>query len=156
MFAKACLKSSGVFGYDDETDQTENNADVKDLYRQATTSKPPKKLFVLGGLHGLDPSGVPSGQEPNEKTTIDPGEATVTLGGVKVTTFALNDIAMKKETGINFVYKNIGIYATKGSDVTPQKQKEILDLIKQYRDSGNYIVLMSWCFSRTWGNSNNL
>jgi hypothetical protein len=139
--AKACLKSKTVFGYDAETDQDENNADVKELYHDATHSKPTKKLVVMGGLHGLDQTGVPSGQDPAEKA---------------VTSFALDDVKMKKDTAINFTYKNLAKYTTKGSDMTPQRQKEVIELIKQYRDSGTYVVLLSWCFSGIWANANGL
>lgn len=156
MIANVCTKHMYLYGYDNETDQDENKADVKELYKLATRSRPPKKLILFGGLHGLDPSGVPSGQEPHEKVNIVPGDEVVTVGGSKVTSFALDDVAMKRNSGINFVYFNLGKYTTKGSDMTDEKQTEVIKQIKIYHASNNYYILMAWCFSRTWALANGL
>lgn len=155
MIAKSS-KDPNVFGYDVETDQDENKSDVKELYHRATSSKPTRKLVVFGGLHGLDPTGVPSGQEPDEKQDIRADDAVVTVNNVRVTTFALDDIAMKKATALNFIYKNLGQYTTAGSDMSPQKQAEIVTLIKGYSNSGNYLILLAWCFSSVWARNNGL
>jgi hypothetical protein len=145
-----------LYAYNNETDQDENKLDATELFRLATKSRPTKKLLIMGGLHGLDPSGVPSGQEPDERDDVRAGEMSVSVGGSKVTTFALNDIDMKRFTGINFTYKNLGKYTTKGSDMTAEKQAEIVKLLKQYHASGDYYILLAWCFSRTWALANGL
>jgi hypothetical protein len=156
MIAQVCPKHMFLYGYNNITDQNENKADATDLYKLATKSRPTRKLLLMGGLHGLDPTGVPSGQEPAEKTALYAGSLDVAVGGSKVTTFALNDIEMKRFTGINFTYKNLGKYTTRGSDMTAEKQAEVIELLKQYHTSNSYYILLCWCFSRTWALANGL
>ncbi len=138
MNSKETTPGSKLYGYDRETYQDENNEDIKNLY-SITAKDKASKLLVIGGLHGYENTGEPTGQEASEK---------------KVCSFSMGDQDNKSVgTGINFVYKNIAKYTTDGSDVTKEKQKEIATLIERYLNGG-YYVLLSWCYSRVWANNN--
>lgn len=144
MHSSSTEKHPHLFGYTDITDQYENDADISDLYSTASKDKA-SKLVVIGGLHGYRDTGEPTGQNPSE-TGLD-------LGDKKICSFAWDDQMNKSVgTGINFIYKNIAKYTTRGSDVTDEKQLEVGKLIKGYLDGG-YYVLLSWCFSRVWAES---
>lgn len=135
MFARCTTKNAKLFGYTTATNQTENDADSAELFKTAARDHA-KKLVVFGGLHGYDPSGAPTGQSVTEKG---------------VCSFSMGDRKSKGVgTGVNFIYENIAKFTTAGSDVTAEKQQEIATKVKRYLDSGNYYVLVSWCFSRVW------
>lgn len=136
LHASATKKNPHLYGYTTYTSQDENDPDIKDLFSQAAKDKA-SKLVVLGGLHGYENTGEPTGQSRSEK---------------KACSFSLGDQANKRFSGINFTYANLAKYTTAGSDVTPDKQKEIAKTIKGYLDGGWY-VLLSWCWSRTWAES---
>lgn len=132
-----CVESkSKVYGYNHATNQNENDNDIKELYSMVTKdSKSVRKLVVVGGLHGYNPTGEPTGQSNQEKN---------------VCSFSMGDQKNKSAgQGIDFIYKNIARYTTDGSDVTDEKQDEIAKLIKDYADAG-YYVLLAWCYSDTW------
>jgi len=157
MIAQFCPKHMYLYGYDVSTGISKVKPDTEELYKLATKSRPTRKLVLIGGLHGLAPSGVPSGQEPDEKTPRYPSDTVVQVGSTQVTSFALDDVAMKRSLpSVNFVYKNISKYTTKGSDMTAEKQAEVVELIKQYHASNTYYILLTWCFSRTWALANGL
>lgn len=164
MIAADCPNSAVVFAYDAPTDNGKTRSDGKEAYELATKSRPTKKLVIVGGLHGMNASGVPCGMSQLEKhDLIAPNGLEwanlniVNVGGVKISSFATKDTAIKGMQGeINFIYKNIGRYATDGSTMTPERQAEVLEIIKGYRDSKNYIVLLAWCYSRAWAISNGL
>lgn len=146
-----------VYGYNTPSEMSMVEDDITHLHGIASKAK--KKLYVIGGVHGYDPSGVPTGQTAVEKldegAALDEGEAdVVVLGGRKVSSFALQDQAVKRlNRSINFTYKSIGKWTTNGSDVKPDKLVELVQTIKRLDESGDWYVLLTWCFSRTWAMS---
>lgn len=93
------------------------------------------KLVVFGGVHGYDGSGEPTGQDSKEK---------------KACSFSMGDRQNKSVgSGVNFTYVNVAKYTTNGSDVTAEKQKEIVKSISEYL-KGGYYVLVAWCYSSVW------
>jgi len=132
-------KNSILYAYLDETDQNENDADIKDLYSLATKSRPTKKLVVFGGIHGYNHTGIPVGQENTEASK-----------------FSTGDQLNKRFTGINFVYENLAKYSTNGSDVSEENLARIIEQVRNYVNSGDYYVLLAWCFSHVWIENNGL
>jgi hypothetical protein len=139
--------SNEIFGYTVASDDDMYINDLKELYSRATKNRPTKKLVVFGGLHGYGPggksySGEPVGQDKSEKSDWS----------IK------NDEYAKKGVGssINFTYKNVAKYTTNGSDVSPEKQAELIQLAKDYADSGDWIVMFAWCYSAEWLNREGL
>ena len=153
MHALAC-GSTLVYGYDTPSEMSMVEEDVTHLHGIA--SKARKKLYLIGGVHGYDPTGIPVGQRTVEKldegAALDVGEADVVqLGGKKISSFALQDQAVKRlNRSINFTYLSIGKWTTNGSDVKPEKLVELVETIKRLNSSGDWYVLLTWCFSRTW------
>jgi hypothetical protein len=134
LHASSTAKHPHLYAYAASTDQDENDPDIAELYKAAAKDKA-KKLVVVGGLHGYDPTGEPVGQTNKQK---------------KACSFSLGDAKNKGPgTGMNFIYMNIAKYTTNGSDVTTAKQQEIAKTIESYLKNDNY-VLLSWCFSRVW------
>lgn len=136
-----------IFGYKTESTDKMYVEDVTELYSIASKSRPTKKLIVFGGLHGYGPgtapySGEPVGQDNPEKTNWS----------IKNEEYAKKGVG----TGINFTYKNVAIYTTDGSEVIEEKQNELIKLAKDYADSGDWIVLIAWCFSVKWLNRKGL
>lgn len=136
-----------IFGYDVESTDAMYVSDVNELYKIATKSRPTKKLVIFGGLHGYGPAtaeyaGEPVGQDNAEKTQWS----------IKDEEYAKKGIG----SSINFTYKNVAKYTTDGSEVSKEKQDEIIQLAKNYADSGDWIVLIAWCFSVKWLNRNGL
>jgi hypothetical protein len=157
MIATVCPKHMYLYGYGAEASMPIAEPDVKALYKLATQSRPTKKLILFGGTHGLDPTGVPSGQDPDEKVPLYPEDTVVKVGGTRVTSFALDQASMKRSlSSINFVYTNLSKFTTPGHDMTAEKQEEVVKLIKQYHASGTYYILMCWCFSHVWAQANGL
>jgi hypothetical protein len=146
LHAGAAKKHPKVYGYSVSTDQNENDADIKELFAKAAKDKA-SKLVVFGGLHGYDPSGEPVSQTKAEKA---------------VCSFAMGDQHNKGVgSALNFTYVNVAKYAgapaVKGGhgDVSAEKQKEILTKISEY-SKGGYYVLVAWCFSKVWLETNGL
>ena len=138
----------------------ENTADVRDLFRLAARLRPTRKLVVMGGLHGYDPTGIPTAQRPAEKV-VAPGavlhqtQNVVNVAGRQICTFATSDLNMKSTgTGVDFIYKNIAKYAPANFDVPVHKQAEVIKLIKGY--AVHHVILLSWCFSQVWAVANGL
>jgi|GEM_PF-4481499 len=131
-----------IFGYNVASDDDMYINDVKELYRMASKSRPTKKLVIFGGLHGYENSGEPVGQDNAEKADWSIKGEEYTKKGVG--------------TGINFTYKNVAKYTTNGSDVTPVKQAALIKLAKDYAESGDWIVLVAWCYSVNWLNKHGL
>ena len=163
MIAASCPRKPFLYAYDLDTDIAENKADLQVLYSLATKSRPSKKVALFGGVHGANPSGVPAGQRAVEKPAdaSNPsywqGSAVVAVGGVSVTSFALDEAAIKSNfKGLNFVYTSLGKYTSPGQQLSAEKQEDVLKLIKGYHDSNNYYVLLCWCYSRTWAVANGL
>lgn len=109
-----------LFGYLKATDQNENDSDIKELYYLATSSsllsgtRRPKRLLVYGGVRGYKHTGLPTGQRPSEPKY----------------SFMLGDIDTKRLGGIDFAYHSLARYTTNGSDVTIEKQKDIISEIR--------------------------
>ncbi len=146
--------STLVYGYNTPSEMAMVEEDITHLHGIASKAK--KKLYVFGGVHGYDPSGVPTGQTAVEKldegAALDASEAdVVVLRGKKVSSFALQDLAVKRlNRSVNFTYQSIGKWTTNGSDVKPEKLVELVQTIKRLNESGDWYVLLTWCFSRTW------
>lgn len=135
MAATSTTKHPKLYGYTASTDQTENDADAKRIYGIATKDKA-SKLVIFGGLHGYEHTGIPTAQSPSEKG---------------VCSFSMGDrISKSPGTGLNFTYENVAKLTSPGMDVSEENQREIVEKIKRYLDSGNYYVLLSWCYSRVW------
>lgn len=134
-------KHSKLYGYTASTDQTENDADASRIYSIATKDKA-SKLVIFGGLHGYENTGIPTAQSATEKG---------------VCSFSMGDrISKSPGKGLNFTYENVAKLTSPGMDVSEKNQREIAEKIKRYLDSGNYYVLLSWCYSRAWAISSGL
>ncbi len=138
MIAKCTKRNKTLFGYDAPTRISEVDPDIKELYKMAS----PKKLWVLGGLHGHENTGRPTGQYNSEESSGS--------------SFSFEDRMVKGVgSGINFTYKNPGKYTTDGSDVSRDKLDEIVGLVTDLIGNGHY-VLLPFCWSRVWIQSEGL
>lgn len=144
--------SQHVYGYDAATDKQEVEHDARLLFKQAV---PKRKLILIGGTHGYDPSGIPVRQTQAERTGNAVGAAdAVVVAGTAVSSFALEDHDIRSmNRTINFTYKNIAKLCGSNGEIDPTKTNALVQSIRNYDFSGDWLILLTWCFSVNWARS---
>lgn len=145
--------SQNVYGYDAVTDKGEVEQDAIMLYKRAV---PKRRLYMIGGTHGYEPSGVPVRQTQAEKrNSANKYEGdTATIGGRTITSFALEDHDIRRfNNSMKFTYKNIAKLCGSDGEINAIKTADLIQTIRKMDYSGDWLILLTWCFSVNWARS---
>lgn len=151
MALKLAKISHSVYGFDAVTDQGEVAESAARIYRAVV---PKKRLMLIGGTHGYDPTGIPVRQTAAERLAPSHDVNSATVGGVTVSSFALEDHAIARlMTEVKFTYKNIAKLCGTDGEINAIKTNQLVMDIRRMDHSGDWAILLTWCFSVIWARS---